>query len=95
MSYFVVHCLDAPDALPRRLACYEDHKTYLGRSTVRILVSGPLLADDGETMIGSFFLIEAAAKAEVEAFNAGDPFRKSGVWHRIEIHPFHKRVDQR
>lgn len=95
MAYFVVHCLDAPDALPRRLARYEDHKAYLGKSQVRILVSGPLLADDGETMMGSFFLIEAAAKAEVEAFNAGDPFRKWGVWDRIEIHPFHKRVDNR
>ncbi len=58
--------------------------------------SGPLLADDGETMIGSLFLTEADDKAEVEEFNRGDPFYEHGVWDQtIEIHAFLKRVDDR
>jgi uncharacterized protein YciI len=95
MPHFIVHCLDAPDALPRRLEHYEAHKAYLSTAPVRILVSGPLTSDDGETMIGSLFLIEANAKAAVEAFNAGDPFRRNGIWSEIRIHCFLKRVDQR
>ena len=95
MAHFIVHCLDAPDALPRRLENYEAHKAYLAAAPVRILVSGPLMSDDGETMIGSLFLIEADARAMVEAFNAGDPFRRAGVWADIRIHRFLKRVDQR
>ncbi len=95
MPHFIVHCLDAPDALPRRLEHYEAHKAYLGAAPVRIVVSGPLMSDDGETMIGSLFLIEADTKAAVEAFNAGDPFRRNGIWSEIRIHRFLKRVDLR
>jgi uncharacterized protein len=95
MPHYIVHCLDAPDGLPRRLEHYEAHKAYLTAAPVRILVSGPLVSDDGETMIGSLFLIEAETRAAVEAFNAGDPFYKAQVWASINIHRFHKRVDQR
>jgi uncharacterized protein YciI len=95
MPHFIVHCLDAPDALPRRLEHYEAHKAYLSTAPVRILVSGPLMSDDGETMIGSLFLIEAGTKAAVAAFNAADPFRRAGIWAEIHIHRFLKRVDQR
>jgi uncharacterized protein YciI len=92
---FVVHCLDKPDALPRRLENYEAHKKYLSTGDVRSVISGPLVADDGETMIGSLFIFEAASKDDVVAFNANDPFAKAGVWEKISIHPFVMRVDNR
>jgi len=92
---FVVHCLDKPDALPRRLANYEAHKKYLSEGKVRTVVSGPLVADDGETMIGSMFIFDASAKEDVIAFNANDPFAKADVWATVNIHPFLLRVDNR
>jgi uncharacterized protein len=93
--HFVIHCLDKQDALQVRLTNYEAHKAYLGAAPVRILVSGPLLAPDHETMIGSFFLVEAETQAEVQAFHDADPFKKGGVWERVSIHPFLKRMDNR
>lgn len=92
---YVVHCLDKPDALPVRLANYEAHKAYLATASVATVISGPLVADDGETMIGSMFIFDAASKAEVEAFNRADPFSKAGVWATVSIHPFLMRVDNR
>jgi uncharacterized protein len=92
---FVVHCLDKPGALPLRLANYEAHKSYLAAGSVATVVSGPLVADDGETMIGSMFIFEAATKEDVVAFNSGDPFAKAGVWETVNIHPFLMRVDNR
>ena len=62
---------------------------------MRILISGPLLAPDHETMIGSFFLVEADTQAEVQAFHDADPFKKAGIWERVSIHPFLKRMDNR
>jgi uncharacterized protein YciI len=62
---------------------------------VRILVSGPLLAPDHETMIGSLFLVEAEAQQEVQAFHDADPFKMAGIWERVSIHPFLKRMDNR
>ncbi|MEM5468301.1 YciI family protein [Celeribacter marinus] len=93
--HYVIHCLDHDGAVEKRLANYEDHKAYLGSAPVKTVISGPLLADDEETMIGSCFLIEADTLAEVEAFNANDPFKKVGLWKSISIRPFSKRVDNR
>ena len=95
--HFITHCLDKPGALDTRLAHYDEHRAYLANPSVHLVVSGPLLADDGETMIGSCFLTEADSRADVEAFNRGDPFYEHGVWDRdtIRIHAFLKRIDDR
>lgn len=93
--HYVVQCLDHADALPTRLANYEAHKAYLAGVDINILVSGPLIAEDGETMIGSFFLIESDDRSAVEAFNAADPFNKAGIWRSVTINRFLKRVDKR
>jgi uncharacterized protein YciI len=92
---FAIHCLDHADALPRRLAHYEAHKAYLAQARVRTVMSGPLMSDDGERMIGSLFVVEAEDRAAVEAFNEADPFRRNGIWDRISIQVFSKRVDNR
>jgi uncharacterized protein YciI len=42
--HFIIHCLDYPGAVDRRLAHYEAHKTYLATPSVKIVISGPLLA---------------------------------------------------
>jgi uncharacterized protein len=91
---FAIHALDRAGALPRRLAAYDAHKAFLADTTafaVRIVMSGPLVADDGATMIGSLFLVEAEDRAAVEAFNAADPFAAAGIWERVTITGFLRR----
>ena len=92
---FAVHCLDHADALPRRLANYDAHKAYLAAGSVATVISGPLVAADGATMIGSLFVFSADNIEAVEAFNAGDPFNTADVWQSVSIHPFLLRVDNR
>ena len=93
--HFAIHCLDRAGALPTRLEHYESHKAYLASAPMNIVISGPLLDDDGETMIGSLFVVDAADRAAVESFHHDDPFFREGVWEHVEIHLFHKRVDNR
>ena len=91
---FAIHALDHAGALPMRLANYEVHKAFLAdtsRFGVRIVMSGPLISDDGEAMIGSLFLIEAPGRAEVEAFNRADPFAAAGIWEKVTITGFLRR----
>lgn len=92
---FVVHALDHDDAVERRLEHYEAHKSYLATSGIRTVVSGPLLAGDCKTMIGSLFIVEADSKDEIISFNRNDPFRRANIWKKVQIHPFNKRVDNR
>lgn len=93
--HYVVHCLDHDGAVQKRLANYDAHKAYLAAAAVKTVISGPLLADDEQTMIGSCFVLEAASLAEVEDFNRNDPFAKVGLWKTVSIRPFAKRVDNR
>jgi uncharacterized protein YciI len=93
--HYVIHCLDHFGAVEKRLAHYEAHKAYLASASMKTVISGPLLADDEETMIGSCFVVEAGSLAEVEAFNRNDPFFKADLWKTISIRPFNKRVDNR
>ena len=91
---FAIHALDKPDGLARRLANYDAHKAFLPRAAefgVRLVVSGPLVADDGETMIGSMLVVEAADRSAVERFNGSDPFAAAGVWERVVITGFINR----
>jgi uncharacterized protein YciI len=93
--HYIVHCLDHDGAVEKRLENYEAHKAYLASAGMKTIISGPLTADDNETMIGSCFLLEADSKDDVIAFNKADPFTKAGVWKTVNIHPFNKRVDNR
>lgn len=95
MTLFAVHCLDHADALPRRLANYEAHKAHLAQGQVKTVISGPLVAGDGETMIGSLFVFSAEKIEDVRAFNAADPFNAANVWQSVSINPFLMRVDNR
>jgi len=91
---FVIHAVDRPGALETRLAHYDAHKAFLADTSphgVRIVMSGPLVADDGTTAIGSHFVVEAADRATVEAFNRADPFHAAGIWGEISIRGFIKR----
>jgi len=92
---YVIHCLDHDGAVDKRLAHYDAHKAYLAGAPVRTVISGPLLADDEETMIGSCFVIEAESLTEAEAFNRDDPFATAGLWKTVSIRAFSKRVDNR
>lgn len=92
---FAIHALDRKDGLPTRLAHYDAHRAFLGDASalgVTIVMSGPLVADDGATMIGSLFLVEAPDRAAAERFNAADPFAKAGVWERVSITGFIRRM---
>lgn len=95
---FAIHGIDREAALPKRLAHYAAHREFLSDTSaydVRIVISGPLVADDGETMIGSLFIVEAPDRTCVERFNANDPFRKADIWERVTITGFVKRQDNR
>ncbi|MCK1736835.1 YciI family protein [Bradyrhizobium sp. 138] len=91
---FAIHAVDRAGALPTRLANYDAHKTFLSdtsRFGVKIVMSGPLVSDDGQTMIGSLFLIEAPGRSEVEAFNHADPFAAADIWEKVTITGFLRR----
>ena len=52
------------------------------------------MLDEAEGMAGSLFVLEAASRAEVEAFNAADPYQKAGLFGQVEIRGFKASIGQ-
>lgn len=91
---FVVHALDKKAMLPVRAKHYRDHRIHLDKSAdhgVDVVTAGTLVADDGETPVGSIFVIDAADRAAVDAFTKSDPYHVNGVWERVEVHRYNKK----
>jgi uncharacterized protein YciI len=84
---YVLYCRDRADAAAVRAENRPAHLAW-AKTTTLIRMAGPLLADDGETMIGSLFVVEAEDLASVRRFNAEDPYTRAGLFERVEIHPF-------
>ena len=89
---YVVHCLDKPGHVAKRMELIDEHRAYFATKPIDALSSGPLLSEDGSEMIGSLFIVDAANRAEVEAFNAGDPFAKAELWQSVNIQRYGVRT---
>ena len=89
--HFVIHGKDKPGQPGLRPATRPAHVDYLGTFGDRILIAGPLLADDG-TPNGSLIVVDLEDKAAAEAFAANDPYTKAGVFESVAITPWRKAI---
>lgn len=78
---------DAAGKDAARKASYDAHRAYLRSEAAKIIVqSGPLFASDGgNAKIGALIVFDVTDVAQVQAFNAGDPFIVNGVYDRVEL----------
>ncbi len=79
---FVLICRDRPGALETRLAHRDAHLEYARASSV-VNPGGPILA--GGQMAGSLAILDVATREEAEAWAAGDPYGKAGLFESVEI----------
>jgi uncharacterized protein len=92
--HFVIHAVDRTDALPMRAKFYRAHRIHLDRAGdygVYVMTAGTLVAPDGETPVGSLFVLEAETRAAVDAFTASDPYHVNGVWQAVDVHYYNKK----
>lgn len=76
--HFLFTAKDKADVLQTRLDNRAAHLDYI-KETGCVVFGGPLLNDDGD-MFGSMLVIDVADKAAAEAFVAGDPYGKAGLF---------------
>jgi len=55
------------------------------------MTAGTLVAGDGETPVGSLFILEAKDRGAIDAFTDSDPYRLNRVWERIDVHYYNKK----
>jgi uncharacterized protein YciI len=91
---FVVHAVDKRDNLPTRAKFYRAHRVHLDEAEkhdVDVVTAGTLVADDGETPVGSVFVVDARDRAAVDAFTRSDPYHVNHVWETVQIHGYNKK----
>ena len=87
---FVLYCVDKPGHGQVRADNRPAHLDYLKSKLDRLVIAGPLLDDDGESVLGSLLVIEAADRADAEAFAAGDPYAKAGLFESVTVKAYKK-----
>lgn len=80
--HFVIHALDRAGAGDLRARTRSEHLSYVTRFDLAF--GGPMLDDDGE-MCGSLIVVQAEDRAAAEAFAAGDPYAKAGLFEQVTI----------
>jgi uncharacterized protein YciI len=95
---YAIMAFDAPDGREKRERQYPAHRAHVSNADaygVIIVLSGPLLEEDGVTPLGSLFILEAESRSAVEEFHRQDPFTIHGVWAERRISGFaYKRMNQ-
>jgi len=77
---FVIHCHDRPGGDARRAELRDAHHAYFDAHPDIIVTRGPLLDDDGAKTIGRLLILDVADKAQAEAFWAGEPYHRAGLY---------------
>jgi uncharacterized protein YciI len=80
--------IDAPGTGGLRTRIRPEHKTYLGQVADRIAFAGPLLADDGQTMVGSLLVIDFADRQAALEWMRHEPFTQAGLYASTQVHAF-------
>lgn len=90
MPLFVILGHDGPDALAKRPVVRPRHLDHLRplSEAGRVVIAGPLFADDASTPRGSLIVVEAPSLDEARALAASDPYVVEGVFARHDVVPF-------
>ena len=87
---FIIYQVDKPGGEEIRAATREDHFAYLDRHEDILVLGGALLGDDAKTRTGSVLIVNVKNRAQAEAFSENEPFRKAGLFERVEINHMRK-----
>lgn len=85
---FAFMLMDKPGAGELRQQMRPVHKEYLAEMQDRIAFAGPLVADDGTTMIGSLLVIDFRDHEAACAWLAKEPFVQAGVFACTTVQAF-------
>lgn len=94
MALYVFNGLDRSGALELRKATREAHLAWIASLSPRVKIGGPVLADDGETPVGSMLVVEAATLEAAQVLFAEDPYAVAGLWQSTSVRPFNWLIRQ-
>lgn len=89
--HFMILGTDGDGGAAIRARIRPEHRHYLrhhGLPGLVVLMGGPTLADEGESMNGTLLIVEADGLERVRQFVAGDPYTRAGLFRAVDIRPW-------
>jgi len=86
---FAVICRDKPGHLETRLANRAAHLSYI-EATGIVKMAGPFI--EGGQMCGTLAVIKAASLGAAQAWAAGDPYGKAGLFDTVTVTEWKKVI---
>ncbi|MCZ8259242.1 MAG: YciI family protein [Beijerinckiaceae bacterium] len=79
--HWLMICRHHPGKEAERAAIRDRHRAHVlsGGGRVRVLIGSALTADDGQSPLGNFGVIEARSREDVIAFAEADPYAQAGI----------------
>ena len=82
---YIIYQVDKPNSEAMRATHRAAHFQYLDDHEDILVLGGAMLAEDGKTRTGSVLIINVPSRKEAEHFSVNEPFRKAGLFERVEI----------
>ena len=92
---FSFYNLDRADPGKRRQELMAEHRAYLSNFSRQIAFAGPLVAQYGETIIGSLLVLEFPSLREARHFIEAEPYTQAGLYASVNISEFRNRWEQK
>ena len=82
---FLIDATDKANAKELRATVRPEHLAFLDANVSRLLAAGAKLSDDGETALGSTYILDTDDRKAAEEFIRSDPFSKAGLFGSVTI----------
>ena len=82
---YMCYGVDGPDGPALRDKVRQKHFEYLEANANILVFGGATLSDNSDDRIGSLLVINVASRADADAFAAGEPLRKAGVFKEYTV----------
>jgi uncharacterized protein YciI len=82
---YAIQTVDKPDSGALRAKMRDEHLKYLDANLRLLLAAGALTDDEGKGGHGGILIVDTEDRKEAEAFIAGDPFTKAGLFEKVTV----------
>jgi uncharacterized protein YciI len=82
---YAIQTVDKPDSAALRAKVRDEHLRYLDAHLHLLLAAGALTDDEGKGGHGGILIVDTDVRKEAEAFIAGDPFTKAGLFEKVTV----------
>ncbi|HJS37849.1 MAG TPA: YciI family protein [Burkholderiales bacterium] len=82
---YAIQTVDKPNSAALRAKVRDEHLKYLDAHLHLLLAAGALTDDEGKGGHGGILIVDTDERKAAEAFIAGDPFTKAGLFEKVTV----------